>query len=222
MAFVIQNDTTAGAPVTNGAPVGTGNMALGRHASAAGFGAFTGSAPGESVGNSVAIHLDTYNNSNPWGDTDANHISVHTGGNGDNSQDEAFSLGRVSPATNLNDGGVHEIRIEYFPGTLEVYLDGNLELSVAYDFTSGRQLRRQRQRRGRARPDRRDPGLRRFHLRRRWCARVPRGPLVVLRSRGLRLRELLRGDRELDRLRLVDLRERFEQHRRQRPRVDGR
>ena len=136
MAFVIQNDTTAGVPIVNGAPDGVGNQALGRHASAAGFGAFTGSAVGESVGNSVAIHLDTYNNGT-WGDLNANHISIHTGGNGDNSQDETFSLGRANPAIDLNDGSVHTIAVNYTPGTLEVYVDGGLELSVAYDFATG-------------------------------------------------------------------------------------
>ena len=62
MAFVVQNDQIAGAPMVAGYPDGIGNTAIGRHASAAGFGLFTGSAVGESVDNSLAIHLDTYNN----------------------------------------------------------------------------------------------------------------------------------------------------------------
>ena len=79
MAFVVQNDQIAGAPIISGHPDGTGNTAIGRHASAGGFGLFTGSAAGESVDNSLAIHLDTYNNGS-WGDSNANHISIHTGG----------------------------------------------------------------------------------------------------------------------------------------------
>lgn len=138
MAFVIQNDMIAGSPITpgGGIPDGTGNKAIGRHASAAGFGVFTTSAPGESVDNSVAIHFDTYNNGS-WGDTNSNHISIHTGGTGDNSQDEAMSLGRATPSVDLNNGINHTIRVVYVPGTLEVHVDGNLELSVPYDFVTG-------------------------------------------------------------------------------------
>ncbi|MDP6539957.1 MAG: L-type lectin-domain containing protein [Planctomycetota bacterium] len=136
MAFVIQNDQVAGVPIINGAPDGTGNQALGRHASAAGFGLFTSSLPGESVDNSVAIHLDTYANGS-WGDGDNNHVSIHTGGSGDNSQHEDHSLGRVTPGVNLNDGLAHSVRVLYVPGTLEVHIDGTLVLSVAYDFAAG-------------------------------------------------------------------------------------
>ncbi|MAF67102.1 MAG: hypothetical protein CMJ84_15770 [Planctomycetes bacterium] len=136
MAFVIQNDQVAGIPIINGAPDGTGNTAIGRHASAAGFGLLTSSLPGESVDNSLAIHLDTYNNGS-WGDGDNNHISIHTGGSGDNSQHEDHSLGRVTPGADLNDGLAHTVRVLYVPGTLEVHLDGVLALSVAYDFTAG-------------------------------------------------------------------------------------
>ena len=138
MAFVIQNDQIAGSvPIVNGYPDGTGNTAIGRHASAAGFGAFLNPVTGDSVDNSIAIHFDTYMNGSPWGDLDSNHISVHTGGNADNSQDEAYSLGRVSPTTNLNDGLQHTVRVLYVPGTLEIYFDGNLELTVPYDFNTG-------------------------------------------------------------------------------------
>ncbi len=136
MAFVIQNDQIAGAPMVAGYPDGTGNTAIGRHASAAGFGLFTGAAAGESVDNSLAIHLDTYNNGS-WGDSDGNHISVHTGGSGDNTQHEDASIGRATLAVDLNDGSPHTMRVVYEPGLLEVHHDGVLILSVPYDFTTG-------------------------------------------------------------------------------------
>ena len=136
MAFVIQNDQIAGAPMSAGYPDGTGNTAIGRHGGAAGFGVFTTSAAGESVDNSLAIHFDTYNNGN-WADSDGNHVSVHTGGSGDNTQHEDASIGRVSPSVNLNDGSPHAVRVVYEPGLLEVHLDGALILSVPYDFTTG-------------------------------------------------------------------------------------
>jgi len=139
LAFVIQNDLVASsAPIVNGSPDGIGNMAIGRHASAAGFGAFLNPVAGDSVDNSLAIHLDTYNNASPWGDLNSNHISVHTGGTADNSQDESFSIGRTGfLTTDLNDGANHTVRVLYVPGTLEVYVDGALELTVAYDFNTG-------------------------------------------------------------------------------------
>jgi hypothetical protein len=139
MAFVIQNDLVAGsAPIVNGGPDGTGATAIGRHAAAAGFGLFASSPVGDSVDNSIAIHLDTYLNGNPWGDLDSNHISVHTGGIGDNTQDEAASLGRTTGLpTNLNDGQNHTLRVVYVPGSLEIELDGALVLAVPYAFETG-------------------------------------------------------------------------------------
>ena len=136
MAFLIHNDQLAGTPVTNGYPNAGGATALGRHAAAQGWGVFTGSLPGESVDNSLAISLDTYTNGN-WGDPNSNHISIHTGGAGDNSQDESFSIGRATAGINMNNGAVNTLRISYVPGTLEVYLNGLLQLSVPYDFNTG-------------------------------------------------------------------------------------
>lgn len=141
LAFVIQNDPGANFQQTNPAPnVGAGNTALGRHASAIGYGMFATSLPGESIENSLAIELDTFNGGATWGDLDANHISVHTGGTGDNSQHENLSIGRADTATvvtNLNDAAVHTVRVVYTPGTLDVYLDGVLKLTTPYSFATG-------------------------------------------------------------------------------------
>ncbi len=137
-AFVVQNDQVAStAPIVNGGPDGQGNTAIGRHAAAAGFGRFATWSPGDAIDNSIAIHFDTYTNGN-WGDANSNHISVHTQGSADNLQDESASIGRTGfLATDLNDGADHTVRVLYVPGNLEVYLDGVLELSVAYDFNTG-------------------------------------------------------------------------------------
>ena len=142
MAFVIQNDQVAGSPIVIGSPDGTGNLALGRHAAACGYGLFATSLPGESVDNSLAIELDCFNNSAAatWGDLDSNHISVHTGGSGDNSEHESYSIGRAltgALGTDLNNAATHTLRVLYVPGTLEVYLDGNLQISAPYDFVTG-------------------------------------------------------------------------------------
>jgi hypothetical protein len=142
LAFVIHNDQIAcSAPIVNGGPDGAGNLAIGRHASACGFGVFANPTLGDSVDNSIAIHLDTYNNGAMWGDPDANHVSVLTGGSADNSQHESYSIGRATPATDLNlNGTPHVVRVIYTPGTpgtLQVHLDGAVLLTVPYSFATG-------------------------------------------------------------------------------------
>ena len=139
MAFVIQNDL---APSTIGT---VGNRAIGNHASACGYGIFAGGAPGVSVDNSLAIELDCFNNATapaaaPINDPDGNHISIHTGGTGDNNHIEAFSIGRADTTVlpvNLNDGQNHTLRVTYIPGTLTVTLDGSQVLVVPYSFANG-------------------------------------------------------------------------------------
>ncbi|MEZ6015577.1 MAG: hypothetical protein R3F49_10715 [Planctomycetota bacterium] len=73
-------------------------------------------------------------------DPDGNHVSIHTGGTGDNNHIEDFSIGiadtTVLPA-NMNDGVNHQMRVHYVPGTLDVYMDGALILSVPYNFNTG-------------------------------------------------------------------------------------
>ncbi len=139
MAFVIQNEMVAG---------DTGNVGvagIGRHASALGYGIFVTSNPGESIDNSLVIEFDTFFNDNqpaaaPILDPDSNHISVHTGGTGENDQREEFSIGRATSAdlgVNMSDGLDHTVRILYQPGTLEVYFDGTLVITTPYSFSTG-------------------------------------------------------------------------------------
>jgi hypothetical protein len=131
MAFVIQNESIAG---THG---GVGVTGIGRHAAACGYGMFTTSVAGESIENSIAIEIDTYTNGQ-WGDLNNNHISIHTGGTGDNETGEDHSIGRTGLlSTDLNDSQVHTLTVNYVPGTLEVLLDGVSVLTTAYDFNTG-------------------------------------------------------------------------------------
>lgn len=143
-AFVIHNDLVAGLPIIIGGPDGIGNQALGRHAAACGYGHFATSLPGESIENSVAIEFDTFVNPSPNGDVDANHISIHTGGSGENSAYESQSIGRALNAAiggDLNAANtVRTVRIVYTPGapgTLDVYWQGALKISVPYSFATG-------------------------------------------------------------------------------------
>jgi hypothetical protein len=127
VAFIVHND-----------PRGT--AAIGNHAGAMGYGAFATSPPGTAIANSLVVEFDTFAGSfNGFSDLSGNEISVHTGGVGDNSQSEGFSLGRVTPATTFSNAAVHTARIHYVPGTLRVYLN-NLTtpvLTVPYSFATG-------------------------------------------------------------------------------------
>lgn len=88
--------------------------------------------------NSLAIEFDTFNDGF-LSDTSNNELSVHTRGQLPNDEDEAFSIGRITPSFNVSDGQPHTMRINYLPGTLEVFID-NLTvplLSIPYDFATG-------------------------------------------------------------------------------------
>ena len=149
LAFVIQNDQGGNLAMVNqpgtSTPIGAGNTALGRHAAAMGYGNFLTSLPGETVDNSVVIELDTFANTSAttWGDPDGNHISIHTGGSGDNGTHESFSIGRANSAAvgvDMNNGASHTVRVVYTPGspgTLEVYFDGVLKVTAPYSFATG-------------------------------------------------------------------------------------
>ena len=52
-------------------------------------------------------------------DPDGNHISVHTGGSGENSQVEGFSIGQATNTglgVNMSDGMPHTMRVVYAAG----------------------------------------------------------------------------------------------------------
>ena len=123
IAFVIHNDSR-------------GAMALADHAGAMGYGRFVNSPAGTGLTNSLAIELDMFQ-ANNIGDTSGNEISVHTNGVGENDHFEAFSIGRATPATQMDDGNIHTVRILYVPGTLTVFLDNVQVLTVPYDFNTG-------------------------------------------------------------------------------------
>ena len=118
--FIIHNDPAGAAAVNNssGGPLGYGG--------------------GSAITNSIVIEFDNYINGNN-GDTSNNEISIHTEGVNPNNQSELASIGRLTPSVSFADGQVHTARIEYIPGTLNVYLD-NLTtpvLSASYDIIAG-------------------------------------------------------------------------------------
>ncbi|MGI9585357.1 MAG: L-type lectin-domain containing protein, partial [Acidimicrobiia bacterium] len=85
------------------------------------------------IPNSVAIEFDTTLHDYE-GETNGNHIAVHTVGTEPNTAHRRASLGGVVPAIQLYDGQVHFVEIVYAPGTLTVLLDNNdtpvLEVSL--------------------------------------------------------------------------------------------
>ena len=92
--------------------------------------------------NSLAVEFDiNQNESDPWGnpmdDPSDSHVSVHTGGLGDNLAWESFSLGSASTSGfTLDDGNQHTAKIEYVSQVLNIYVDDlqNPLLTVAVNL----------------------------------------------------------------------------------------
>jgi hypothetical protein len=118
-AFVIQNsyDRTLGGQVGLGEASGMGYKGM---------------------SDSVAVEFDTtfhdYEN-----DPDEDHIAVHTSGTEPNTTHQRASLGSAVSPVELWDGQLHEVRIEYSPGTLAVFLDASVPiLEVELNVTDTR------------------------------------------------------------------------------------
>ena len=120
ISFVIQNSSGAG----------FGTAARGGSGGAIGYGAPDPGDNGVAIPNSLAIELDTFQNS--W-DPNNNHIAVQSCGTAPNSQSHngACNLGIISNLNGITlaDGNVHTIVIDYDPGPsntagpLRVFLD---------------------------------------------------------------------------------------------------
>ena len=150
LALVIQND-----PAGTGAIgyIGNGqNMAYGNNDVS------TASGPGEAILNSLAIELDTHQNTN-YSDPDGNHIAVQSCGPNNastlspNSADHDYvcpngslaklALQSLPSGLSLTDQAIHTITVNYLPpGTctsgcsnLSVYFDSTLILQTALNIT---------------------------------------------------------------------------------------
>ncbi|MCB9885467.1 MAG: IPT/TIG domain-containing protein [Planctomycetes bacterium] len=119
MAFVLHDDP-AGIATTGGTVWGIG------------YGNGANSAVG--IRNSIALELDTYQDLN-LGDTSANELTIHTRGSSGNSESESASIGRNTPAQNLADGQLHQLRLRYVPGTIEVYVDGAATPAISRPYS---------------------------------------------------------------------------------------
>lgn len=150
MALVIQND-----PAATGA---LGYLGNGQNLSYGNNDISTASGPGKAIKNSLAIELDTHQNSD-YSDPDGNHIAVQSCGPNNattltpNSADHNYicadgnlaklALQSLPSGVSLSDGAVHTITVNYLPpgpctsacNNLSVYLDSSLILQAAVDLT---------------------------------------------------------------------------------------
>lgn len=90
--------------------------------------------------NGVAIEIDNWSNTSCNGplvsDPGSTHVSVHTSGASGLSVSESTSLGSTTVIPNVEDGADHTLRVEYTPGTLDVFIDNLVTpvLSVPLDL----------------------------------------------------------------------------------------
>jgi Legume lectin domain/Abnormal spindle-like microcephaly-assoc'd, ASPM-SPD-2-Hydin len=149
LAFVIQNDPAATGAlgfIGNGANLSYGNNDIS-----------SASGPGKAIRNSLAIELDTHQNSD-YSDPDGNHIAVQSCGPNNattlspNSADHNFicadgnlaklALQSLPAGVSLSDGAIHTITVNYLPpgsctsacNNLAVFLDSNLILQATVDI----------------------------------------------------------------------------------------
>jgi Legume lectin domain len=151
MALVIQND-----PAGTGALGYTGN---GENLSYGSNDVSTASGPGNAITNSLAIELDTFQNTN-YSDPNGNHIAVQSCGPNNasvltpNSADHdymcpngnlaALALQSLPSGMSLSDGNVHTITVNYLPpgnctsgcNNLAVYLDSTLILQTTLNIAT--------------------------------------------------------------------------------------
>ena len=151
MALVIQND-----PAGTGALGYTGN---GQNLAYGNEDISTASGPGKAIKNSLAIELDTHQNSD-YGDPDGNHIAVQSCGPNNsstltpNSADHNYAcpdgnlakiaLQSLPTGMSLTDGKTHTITVNYLPpGTctsgcnnLSVYIDSTLVLQATVNIAT--------------------------------------------------------------------------------------
>jgi Protein of unknown function (DUF1573) len=151
MALVIQND-----PAGTGALGYTGN---GQNLAYGNEDISTASGPGKAIKNSLAIELDTHQNSD-YGDPDGNHIAVQSCGPNNsstltpNSADHNYAcpdgnlakiaLQSLPTGMSLTDGKTHTITVNYLPpGTctsgcnnLSVYMDSTLIVQATVNIAT--------------------------------------------------------------------------------------
>ncbi len=109
MAFVVQDE---------------GPRALGGGGSGLGYG--TNGPIG--ITRSLAVELDTFGFSDEF---PVDHVSIQTNGVAANSPLDAFSVGHAVIPFSVDDGQLHQVRVQYLPGSMKVWVDGGAPVLVA-------------------------------------------------------------------------------------------
>lgn len=133
LSFIVQNQ---------------GVGAMGGSGGAIGFGTNLAFPTGNTgIANSLAVVFDTWDNSANWPTVPgANVITAQTNGTGVNTPSSVNSLNGVSVNGAFNDGAIHQVRIIYVPGTMQIYYDNlvtpalvinNLNLANTLSLTGG-------------------------------------------------------------------------------------
>ena len=88
------------------------------------------------IQNAVVIEIDTWDNGGSQ-EIAADHVAIWTSTSGEGSP-IAGPVSATSPASNIEDGTVHTMRITWnaTTNTMQVYFDGTLRLSVSNDFVT--------------------------------------------------------------------------------------
>lgn len=115
LTFVIQNDSVSA--------LGGGGGGIG----------YTG------ILSSLVVEFDTHWNG-VFGDPDDNHISVQTNGINANSSNHTYSLGATSWASIFENGNVYDVKINYVPGTLNVFVDNFSSPALTVGVNIGSEL----------------------------------------------------------------------------------
>lgn len=131
IAFLVQNSSVNAMGGAGGAMGYATNLAIQTDSQ--------GNTINQGIANSVAVAFDTWDNTGDW-DTipGGNILTVQTNGVARNRPDANFSLGSIPVSGRFNDAVVHTVRINYVPGTMQIFYD-NLQtptLSVPLDLSS--------------------------------------------------------------------------------------
>ena len=92
----------------------------------------------QGLSNSLVVEFDTFNNGFFSGDSDGNHVAVHSRGqdpNGPGPEGDSLLAASEAPVR-MQDGQRHRAAISYSGGTLSVRLDGTPVLSVDVDLAT--------------------------------------------------------------------------------------
>lgn len=104
------------------------------NATATGVGQQGGGVGYEGIPNSIAIEFDNWRN-DEWGEPNDNHVAVHTLGTSPNtSASSSIKAMNSTLPTQLENGEIHQVKIEFEKNILKVFLNGKEIISTPLDI----------------------------------------------------------------------------------------